>query len=66
MDKTPFSEKIATLALAYEHDEPKDFLSYYDVGVPAAYLIHHGLVKSPSKECVDAIDQAYAALTNIT
>lgn len=63
MDKTPFSEKVALLAIAYENDEPKDFLRYYDVGVPAAYLIHHGLVKSPSDECVAAIDEAYTALT---
>jgi len=62
MDSNNFSDIIADLSYIYENrEEFADFVATWDVGVPAAYMLHNELMSSPTEGCVKWIMEAWEA-----
>jgi hypothetical protein len=63
MDSKDFSKIIADLSYVYENaEEFGDFVARYNIGVPAAYLIHNKLVSRPTADCKRWILEAWEVM----
>lgn len=61
MDKTPFSDKCNILAEEYLSDN-YGLMPFYNIGLPAAYLIAEGLMSPADDSIIDYIEQTWQAL----
>lgn len=51
MDSKDFSEIVAELAEYHGNEAYEDFQAQNNIGIPAAYMIHSGLLSNPSDRC---------------
>lgn len=65
MDSNDFSKVLEDLAYIYENaEEFTDFISRNNIGVPAAYLLHRGLVTNVTDRCKSWIMESWQELQN--